>query len=202
MNQRGVALGLVVGMVLLSCGSFASPKPTSSLPPGWNLELTDLLVPSDALPVGWRLDLLGHALRNPPVNNVAATWSREGAPAKVVQTLWRAFSVSEAKLIFGELESHYAVKPQIPDHSYTAPMPREKIEVEDLHAGDYRLVCRLGIRKYCVYIGRYGNYVVNIWIPLQTENADRSGEVPNGLTTEQVEKLIDAVDAQFQDFLE
>lgn len=202
MNQRAATLWLLLGMVLLGFGSYAVHKPSSLLAPESETELTDLIVPSDAIPDGWRLDLLGKGLRNPPANHVTATWRREGARAIVEQIVWRAYSVNEARLIYQEMESHFALMPQIPIHMHLPSGAQGKIEFEHLHAGDSRLVCGSGIGHDCIYIARYDKYVISIRIPLQTESAARANEVQDGFSSEQVKGLITAVDTQFQDSLE
>jgi len=90
--------------------------------------------------------------------------------------------------------------PSFPDQTFIPFEPPDEITFRSQLADEFRLECGWYIIPYCMAVARYRNYVVHFNIDLEVEDVESPGTYTNGLTYEQIEELLWAMDAKFADF--
>lgn len=174
-------------------------------PPGWRSPVAALLLNESELPEGWQIDLEfpQGRITDPTINHVAREWwnPRKGS-ANITQSIWRAYTIEDAKEKYNQLRRQPFLlgtyTPQPWEEIYIEFRPPEEIDFRSQIADEFYLACGWLYGAECHVIARYRNYVTYMTLSLE---AEYQGHKSDGLTYEEIEGVIRAMDAKFADFL-
>jgi hypothetical protein len=194
-------------LLLLGCNAVSPFQPTPTPLPGWRVLVSDLLIEDGIFPVGWTRirDWPLDSLSDVTINHVYRSWWGEAADVgKVEQSIWRAFTIADAKALYAELrQSQFGLtrtpNPALPDEINIPYQSPAEIQYQSAVADEYYLACGWSGFPRCVALARYRNYVAEIITDWQTIGPD--GRQRDGLTYTEVENVIMAMDAKFSEFL-
>lgn len=187
---------LFLGYVNSGCRVAESP------PPGWDSPIGDLILDETAFPPGWQVDFTSpdDALTDPKINHFATEWwnPSEGS-AGIMQSIWRGYSISDAKEKYRELRQSSLLAGQLTPSSsdyYVEFVQPQEIHFISSIADDFYLACGWMNWAFCVFVSRYKNYVVYMQLDLETEY---DGQVW-GLSYSEIEAAILKIDEKFASF--
>lgn len=189
-----LAMFLLVS-ILQGCKiSGATPTPL----PGWRYPVYQLLVEDSIFPQGWTATFPQDTSVDPTANHVWRTWSHS-AGARAEQAIWRGYSITDAQTKYDELQQQFnPSRPMEPNAKYVELKPPTSIDTKNLVADEMYLACGWVYIAYCEVIARYRNFVTDIRMDLDEEFEDAHSE---GLSYEQIDKIIRAMDNKFGEFL-
>lgn len=191
---------LLMLMIISVTGCTTIENFISPPPPGWERDVKELLVEETAFPSGWqaRLEL---EVDDYPQNNHVHRQFGSGTSAIVSQDIWRSYTTRDAKRKFNDLmESQFVPKrPLHPAELYLSFEPPSEIYFQSESADDFYLACGWWTIASCRVIARYDNYVV--FLHLDHER-DYEGHHTDGLNYQQMEQIIEAMDAKIVETLE
>ena len=193
MSILNKVLPLLMILGLIGCRSienYISPSP-----PGWEQDVKDLMVEESAFPSGWQVDI-GLEVDDYPRNNHAHRefWLIETSDS-ASQDIYRGYTENDAQRRFDDLmDSQFVPKRQLPPTDFYLPFePPPEITFQSKEADDFYLACGWWAFAYCQVVARYQNYVVYLRLDHETTY---EGHYTNGLTYQQMEKIIEAMDAK------
>jgi len=133
---------------------------------------------------------------DPTINHVGREWGSQES-GRAWQSIWRAYSVSDAEDLYDELVgSQFAPNSTLePYVDFEAFAPPDQIGFTSQTAAEYYFACGVWRFSYCEMVARYRNYVTNVHLPLKSDS-------DGGLTYEQIEPILTGMDRQFTDFFE
>jgi len=167
--------------------------------PGWRSPVYQLLVDDTVFPQSWSVEFPQDTSTDPTANHVGRTWGNIVNGAGAEQAIWRAFSIADAKRKYDELQSQFnPSRPSEPNAIFIELKTPTEISFQSQVADEMHLACGWVYTAYCVVVARYRNYVTDIRVDLQAEH---EGIHSNGLTYEQIENIVIAMDAKFAKFL-
>jgi hypothetical protein len=169
-------------------------------PPGWHSPVSELFVDTSAFPEGWQIDFPEDAVTDPGVNSVGRSWGHPQECGTANQGIWRAHSISRAKRKYSELVKDIS-QPNTEIHSedtYIEFQPSEELDYQSQTADEFYLACGLRDVAYCVVFARYRNYVTSMTLKREAEFDNHRS---CGLTYPEIEAVIRAMDAKFEQFL-
>ena len=203
MNLRTLMVFPLLALVT-ACAPSRLLGPTPTPLPCWRCLVSELLLEDGDLPEGWARDRDWpvNSLSDPTINHVHRSWwgKAQGAGG-VEQDIWRAYTVEEAREKFDELRHQGMFLPDFtpsPWDFYVPFEPPPEIDFRSQTADEFYLTCGWLYGAQCHVIARYRNYVT--WLTLDLE-AEREGHVSHGLTYEEIEAIIRAMDGRFTAFL-
>ena len=165
---------------------------------GWRSPVYELLVDDTAFPQDWTVDFPQDTSTDPTANHIWRTWGHISG-AKAEQAIWRAYSIADAQKKYDELQSQFRLsRPSDPDAIFVELKPPTELGFQSQLIDEMYLACGWVHTAYCIVVARYRNYVTDIRMDFQAEH---EGIRSNGLTYEQIENIVIAMDAKFTDFL-
>jgi hypothetical protein len=186
----------VIVIILLLAGigcqviSGATPPP----PPGWYDNASDLLLDETAFPDGWRTE---PNEAYPRANNVAQVfYSPRGS--LVDQIIWRAYNLDDAEEKYAELRESQFRPHLLPEEMIADWLPPFEIDFRSTTADEFYLACAWEEWASCQLLARYSNYVVLMRFPRE---AEFEGQHSQGMTYEEIEPVIEVMDAKFTEYL-
>lgn len=200
MKPTLVVLGLL-SLLLSGCQVItrlaAEPTPL----PGWRTSLvTGLLLGDNAFPDGWARirDMPAGSLTDVTINHVYRSWWDQAEDCCLAeQGIWRARTVEDARDKYAELRQiplfSVGYTPSPYDY-YVEFTPPDEIDFQSHIADEYYLACGWAVWASCEVMARYRNYVVELRLDLE---AQREGHTTQGLTYEEIEDVVAAMDARF-----
>jgi hypothetical protein len=162
------------------------------------------LLAEDDLPDEWARirDWPKDSLSDPTINHVYRSWWRPNLDyGEFEQHIWRSFSPDDAHSFYLELrqDQYDPIKTPNPDQIYIPYRTPGEFEFQGGMAEEFYFACGWSGFPRCVAVGRYRNYTVELITDWQTTGPD--GEVRNGLTYDEIETILKAMDAKFEEFL-
>lgn len=203
MNKRINLLFLVFLIISISCKlseNQAGPTPTPL--PGWRSPVHLLMIDDSDFPDGWEMDYFEEESTDPTINLVWRTWGRSGIPGTLMQTISRAYSVEDAQAFYRKFQSSYTPTSSPFDDVFIPFVAPSEIEFRSLVADEWRFACGWITLPYCLLSARYRNYVTVVRFDLEREHVQREDEYTYGLTYEEIEGLLKALNEKFVEFLE
>lgn len=179
-------------------------RPSATPLPGWRDIVSDLLLTDDDLPDGWdRIrDWPKDSLVDPTINHVYRSWWRPNLSyGELEQHIWRSFSTDDAHPFYLELrqDQYDPIRTPNPDQIYIPYKTPVEIEFQSGIADEFYIACGWSGFPRCVAVARYRNYIVEVITDWETTGPD--GKVRNGLTNDDIETILKAMDAKFAEFL-
>ena len=171
-------------------------------PPGWRSLVSALLVEDNVFPEGWARirDLPQAGLTDPTINHVYRSWWKQAeGDGKADQAIWRAYTIAAAKEQYADLRrsQFYLLGTLSPDEFFVEFTPPDEIDFQSETADEFYLACGWRIWAHCEVVARYRNYVTNMMLDLE---AECKGHVTHGLTYPEIETVVRAMDARFEQF--
>jgi len=200
--KRKLAMMLLVLLAMTGCGRLTFLKPTPTPLPGWRLVVSELLLDEEALPEGWvrMRDGPENSSTDPTINHVYRSWwNQVGGAGTVTQAIWRSYSLREAEEWYAELrqKQFQPARPSPYDIFVPFETPTE-IRFQSEVADEFYLGCGWWGTAYCEVVARYRNYVADLKMDLEATCGEYT---THGLTYEEIEEIIRAMDARFTAFL-
>lgn len=196
---------LTLSIVTLAMGCRFIPQrdPGPTPLPGWRSLVSDLLLEDDAFPEGWTRirDHPAGSLTDPTINAVYRSWWWEArGSGKVEQTINRTYTSSAAADFYAELRQSqfFELRTPSPPHFYVPFNPPEAISFQSQAADEFYLACGFMTGGYCTALARYRNYVVELRLD---QESDYDGHITHGVTYEEIEEIVRAMDARFGEAL-
>jgi hypothetical protein len=192
---------MLILLFLVSCdyNNFHSPEPT---PPGWNELVSNLLVDSTSFPSGWeKIRDSKDILVDTSVNHVYRSWWwKSRGDGLVEQSIWRAINTTEAEEKYNDLRQgsfleKITPKPGEENEKYLVP---DEITYRSEIANSFYYACGWKNGGECIVIAQYRNYVSYMRLSLNGQN---QGYTTIGLSYQEIESLIQAMDEKFAEFL-
>jgi len=192
----GQRLTVTLSMLTIVLG--ACRAPWQHEPPGWRSPVSELFVDITAFPEGWQIHFPDRTVTDPTVNRVGRTWGNPDQGGTVNQGIWRAYDTVGARRKYVELNKNF-LQPRTPRPGavYVGFEPPETVDLHNLTADEFYLACGWSDRAYCVVFARYRNYVTSMYL---TREAELNGRRTHGLTDPEIETVINAMDAKFEQF--
>jgi len=198
MNTRLRLIGILcLTIAVASCQLSRQPTPTPLL--GWRLPVSGLFVDEYAFPEGWLVEFPEDTVTDPTVNYVYRSWGCGHISGTVDQQIWRAYTTSEAKDKYTELrDSQFQPSRSLhPSTTFIEFEPPSEISFRSQIADEFYLACGWWDWAYCQVVARYRNYVVLMRL---AREAECEGHVTHGLTYPEIETVVRAMDARFEQF--
>jgi hypothetical protein len=191
-------------LLLAGCTSVLPLSPPVTPLPGWREIVSDLLLTNDDLPDGWdkARDWPKDSLVDPTINHVYRSWWRPSLSYGVLeQHIWRGNSTDDAHSVYlGLRQDQYdPIRTPHPDKIYIPYKTPIEIDFQGGSADEFYIACGWSGFPRCVAIARYRNYTVELITDWETIGPD--GKVRNGLTTDEIETILKAMDMRFVEFL-
>ena len=167
-------------------------------------DLQVLLLDVSAFPESWQvqsqLEDYFHPLSKHVRRDFALILPSNHGSALVSQDVWQADTVNMAQDRYEELlESQYQPsRPLNPGHLFVAFEPPSDIHLPTGLADESYLACKWWIWAYCQLVSRYQNYVVYLRLD---QRAEFEGHITNGLTSQEIEAVIWAMDSKVAEVL-
>jgi hypothetical protein len=195
MSNRSGALVALTLMILVVTGCRWAGQPT---PPGWRSRVSELLVEESAFPHQW-VALHPEDTSMDPANHVVRRWGRPSIPGTATQAIWRAYTVSRAESKYEELHNSQfqPSRPLFPGTFFVQFEPPSEFSFQSQTADEFYLACGWWDMAYCEIVARYRNYVVDMRLERE---AELDGHRTHGLTYSEIETVIKAMDAKFEQF--
>ncbi len=138
---------------------------------------------------------------DPTINHVGREWwnPRKGS-AYISQSIWRSYTVSDAKKGYIELRQSpllLARLTPIPEDFYVEFSPPPELSFQSQVADEFYLACGWDVWAYCEVVARYRNYTLELNLPLE---AEYQGRIRQGLTYREMDAALKAMDNEFQEF--
>jgi hypothetical protein len=196
MRNRLETISTLILMIAIVTSCRWSGQPA---PPGWRSPVSELLVEESDFPRQWMVLHPEDSLADSTVNHVVRRWGRPGISGVVTQAIWRAYSVSEAESKYGELcDSQFQPSRSLPPNTFFVKFePPSELDFQSQAADEFYLACGWWDMAYCEIVARYHNYVVDM---LLEREAELNGHRTHGLTYPEIEAVIKAMDAKFEQF--
>lgn len=194
MKKHLLSCIILLSLLLTECKLISTPTP----PPDWRSPVYELLVDDTVFSQDWTVEFPKDTSTDPTTNHVWRTWGYMSG-AKVEQEIWRAYTISDAQIKYNEMQNQF--HPSRPSEStavFIEPKPPIEIGFQSQVADEMHLACGWAYTAYCVFVARYRNYVIDIRMDLQADHAEAHSD---GLTYEEIEKIVVAIDAKFARFL-
>jgi hypothetical protein len=205
MNLRWCASALLsLAVLAVGCKDLETSRLGPS-PPGWRSPVAELLLDETDLPEGWQGDLEfpEGRITDPTINHAAQEWwNPEKGSAGIMQSIWRAYTIEDAQEKYAELRQSPVLLSRFtpsPYDYYVEFHPPSEISFQSQIADEFYIACGWIVWPYCEVVVRYRNYVVDMRLDLETED---EGRATHGLTYEEIETAIEAMDAKFAEALE
>lgn len=189
-------------IVLLSCVRFPFLGSTPTPLPGWRQPVYQLLLEDGDFPEGWLNEYPELTEKDPTINYVSRIWGRKTLPGTVEQAVMRAYSIENAKNAYQEKQSQFTPTPSPFDNVFIPLEPPIEVHFVSQISDEWHFACGWITIPYCLLTARYRNYVTEIKFPLEVEHIEYQGWFTDGLTYEEIEELLQRVDAKFSDFLQ
>ena len=174
--------------------------PTSTPPPGWRIPVSGLFIDTPSFPENWEVSFSTPRERpdDPTVNHVGREWYHL-VSGDAWQSIWRAYSVSDAEELYEELRtSQFAPNSTLEaDIEFEDFAPPEQIRFTSQIADEYYFACGVWGFTYCEMVARYRNYVTEVHLPLKAGTDSKVG-----LSYEQIEPVLIDMDRQFVDLFQ
>ena len=196
---------LLLAILVTGCKGIGLPQSVAPTPPGWRSPVAELMLDASNFPDGWQVDLNSpqDLFMDPTVNHVGRElWNPEKGSAGILQSIWRAYTVGDAKKKYTELRQSPILLARFtpsPYDYYVEFLPPAEISFQSRVADEFYIACGWVEWSYCEVVARYRNYVVDLQLPLE---ANSQGRVRQGLTFTEIEESLEAMDTKFADFLE
>lgn len=199
MRFRVPLAATLAALIAVSCSLLPEPTPTPL--PGWYRDARELLVPESAFPGEWRVHLYKEANVHPRANHVHRELGRGNRPGIAVQDVWRSYTTGSAKAHYDELrQGEFHPSEPLPAYAVFIEFePPTEISVESRVADEFFLACGWWTVAVCKVVARYRNYVVLMRLP---HEAEVDGHHTDGLTYGEIETVVRAMDARFEQFLD
>jgi len=200
-SLRTVLVLALAALTACCCGILPNLLPPTPTPlPGWRSPVSELFVDESAFPEGWQIGSVRGATMDPTVNHVAREWEG-GEYGLAFQSIWRAYTVADAKEKYDELlASQFHPSRTLPPYELFIEFePPEEIDFHSRVADEFYMACGWWTWAYCEVIARYRNYVVELCLDRE---AEYDGHVTHGLTYPEIEAIVRAMDARFAEALE
>jgi hypothetical protein len=194
-TEQSVTTMLAVLAILMA----GCQVPWQQEPPGWHSPVAELFVDLAAFPEGWQIDSADKTVTDSTINHIGRTWGHPGKPETVNQGIWRAYSTAKAKRRYAELLKGFLRLPRTPrpEEVYVEFGPPRAIDFHSQTADEFYLACGWWDLSYCVVFARYRNYVTSMYLERE---AELDGRRVGGLTDPEIETVIKAMDARFEQF--
>ncbi len=172
-------------------------------PLGWRSPVAQLLLDESAFPKGWQIDFESPQdhIMDPTVNHVYREWWNPAkGSASIAQSIWRAYTVGNAKKGYTELRQSpilLARLTPIPEDFYVEFKPPPELSFQSQVADEFYMACGWQAWAYCEVVARYRNYIVDLHLSHETEY---QGEINQGLTYVEMESILKDMDNEFQEF--
>ncbi len=171
-------------------------------PLGWRSPVAQLLLDESAFPKGWQIDFdfPEENTMDPTINHVGREWwGPDKGSAYISQSIWRSYTVSDAKKGYTELRQSpllLACLTPIPEDFYVEFSPPLELSFQSQVADEFYMACGWVVWAYCEVVARYRNYTVELNLPLE---AEYQGRTRQGLTYGEMEAALKAMDNEFQE---
>lgn len=200
MKQTKFLIILLISVISCRLYPFNRGLPTSL--PGWRIPVYKLLVEESAFPGGWENLYPEKTVTDSTVNRVSKLFGKETESGTVLQTIFRAYTIEDAKNGYESLQSQYTPTPSPFDEIFMLPEEPDEINFTSYTADEWHLGCGWAGLPYCLLTAQYRNYITDIYISLEVEDPKNPGQYTEGLTYEEIEVLLKNVDDKFNTFLE
>jgi hypothetical protein len=189
-------------LMAISCQQIPLGSPTSTPLPAWRLAVYHLLLDDNTFPEGWEVFFPEDTAKDPTINHVFRIWGRKTISGSVEQIVMRAYTIENAKNAYHDLQSEFTPTPSAFDNIFIPFGTPTDISFASQIADEWHFACGWKTIPYCLLTARYRNYVTYLMFPLEVEHIEYPGRATNGLTYEEIEVLLQSVDAKFSDFLQ
>jgi hypothetical protein len=197
-----LVIAIFVTIVVAGCQVTSMWEPTPTPLPGWRSPVSALLVEDESFPEGWVCEREFPDTPDPTINHVYRSWYDETEDwGKAEQAIWRAYTTEDAREKYAELRQMPQLLPHYtpgPYEFYAEFKPPPEIDFQSQIADEFYLACGRRNGFQCRVIARYRNYVSYMRLYLEIEYEGRTRE---GLTYQEIEVVVRAMDAKFADFL-
>lgn len=200
-SLRTMLVLTLAALTACCCGILPSLLPPTPTPlPGWRSPVNDLFVDESAFPEGWEIGSVTGATTDPTVNHVAREWEG-GEYGLAFQSIWRAYTVADAKEKYDELlASQFHPSTTLPPYEiFVEFKPPDEISFHSQVVDEFYMACGWWGTAYCEVVARYHNYVTEMRLGLE---AEYEGNTNDGLTYSETEAVVRAMDAMFAEAME
>jgi hypothetical protein len=200
---QNLASWLLLAMLVTGCNGAGLPQSVFPTPPGWRSPVAELLLDESDFPDGWQIDFNSpqDLFMDPTVNHVGRElWNPEKGSAGILQSIWRSYTVSDAKKGYTELRQSpllLARLTPIPEDFYVEFNPPPELSFQSQVADEFYMACGWVVWAHCKVVARYRNYTVELNLALEAEH---QGHISQGLTYIEIEVALKAMDNKFQEF--
>lgn len=184
-----------------SCEGIGLSQPNP--PFGWRSPVAELLLGEGAFQNSWQIGLefpQDHVM-DPTTNHVGRElYSPEKGSAYISQSIWRAYTIKDAKEKYTELRQTLLFSPHFtpsPYDFYVEFRPPSELNYKSQIADEFYMACGWVVWAYCDVVARYRNYSVELNLPLE---ANYQEHVSHGLTYAEVETALKVMDSKFEQF--
>jgi hypothetical protein len=201
--QHPASLFLLV-VFTVGCQQKVLPQSVIPTPPGWRSPVAELLMDESDFPEGWQISFNSpqDLFMDPTVNHVGRElWNPEKGSAYILQSVWRAITVEDARRKYTELRQSPLLLARLtpsPDDFYVEFRPPAEFSFQSKVADEFYIACGWVVWSYCEIVARYHNYVVDLQLPLE---ANYQGRARQGLTYVEIERVLETMEAKFAEFL-
>jgi hypothetical protein len=157
----------------------------------------------DALPNSWRVNLefsQDHFM-DPTTNHVGQEWySPEKGSAYISQSIWRAYTIKDAKEKYSELRQALLLTQRFtpsPYDFYVEFRPPVELNYESRIADEFYIACGWVVWAYCDVVARYQNYSVELNLPLEAIFQEHASQ---GLTYSEIETVLKSLESKYDEF--
>jgi hypothetical protein len=185
-----------LAILVVGCQLVLQPTPL----PGWRSPVSELFVDVSAFPKGWQVEFPEDTVTDPAVNHVYRSWWHEGVSGIYDQQIWRAYTITVADRKYDELRQSqfHPNEPLYPGTIFIGFEPPAEIDFQSQVADEFYLACGWLRWAYCQVVARYRNYVVLMRL---SREAEFEGNKSDGLTFEEIEAVVRAMDSKFGEVL-
>lgn len=194
---------LLVAIFATGCERVALSQLIPS-PPGWRSPVAQLLLDENAFPKGWQIidyESPQDHLMDPTINHVSREWwNPDKESAYMSQSIWRAYTVGNAKKGYTELRQSSLLLARltpIPEDFYVEFRPPPELSFQSQVADEFYIACGWNVWAYCEVVARYRNYIVDLSLSHETVY---QGQINQGLTYVEMETVLKAMDNEFREF--
>lgn len=198
-----ISVSLLVVIILAVGCEKVEPSLLTDPPSGWHSPVAELFVDESAFPKNWQISSESpqdHVMDS-TVNHVDREWwNPEKGSAYISQSIWRAYTVKDAKRKYNELRKSPLLLARLtpsPDDFYVEFRPPSEFSFQSQIADEFYIACGWVVWAYCEVVARYHNYVVDFNIPLE---AEYQGHIRQGLTYAEIEVALQVMENKFQAF--
>jgi hypothetical protein len=191
--QLRIAVVGLLPLLFLSGCQFLGTTPTP--PPGWRSPVSNLLIDDTSIPSGWIAPSPSDTSIDPTANRVYRIWMNPLNSGKVLEQIWRSYTVADAKAKYSDLvRTQYAPNGPLPANTFfVAFQPPAEISMQANAADDFYLACGWWGVAYCQAFARYRNYVIQLQVDRELTY---QGHTSEGVTDADVGTLLSAMNSQ------